>query len=99
MNKPAAITASLPPVLPASDVVAEFTHRERHQARRLLAVLALMSLFFGVQMAGAIWADSDVLRAEALHLLTDVVALGIAFVAMRVAIVRPTARFTYGLRR
>jgi cation diffusion facilitator family transporter len=58
-----------------------------------------MSVFFGVQMAGAIWAESQVLRAEALHLLTDVAALSLAYVAMRVAIRRPTARFTYGLRR
>jgi cation diffusion facilitator family transporter len=76
-----------------------FTARERHQARRLLMVLGIVSLFFCAQLAGAIWADSAVLRIEALHVLTDVAALGLAYLAMRVAIRRPTARFTFGLRR
>ena len=62
-------------------------------------MLGVTAVFFGVQFVGAIWANSDVLRAEALHLLTDVAALGMAFAAMRVAVRRPTARFTYGLRR
>ncbi|HKQ70866.1 MAG TPA: cation diffusion facilitator family transporter [Polyangiaceae bacterium] len=77
----------------------EFTSRERLQASRLLMVLALTASFFGVEFVGALWADSDVLRAEALHLLTDVAALGMSFLAMRIAVRRPTARFTYGLRR
>jgi cation diffusion facilitator family transporter len=76
-----------------------FTARERHQARRLLAVLGIVSLFFCAQLAGAIWAESAVLRVEALHVLTDVAALGLAYLAMRIAIRRPTARFTFGLRR
>ncbi len=58
-----------------------------------------MGLFFVAQLAGAVWADSDVLRAEALHLLTDVAALALSYFAIRVALSRPTARFTYGLRR
>src|SRR5579859_6993637 len=78
---------------------AEMARHEEKQARRVLVVLCIMALFFLVQLAGAIWADSDVLRAEALHLLTDVAALGLSFLAIRVAIRRPTARFTYGLRR
>jgi len=106
MSKPAAVPAPLAPAsaekeprLGAAAASARFMDHERRQARRLLVVLLIMSGFFGVQLAGAIWADSDVLRAEALHLLTDVAALGLAFLAMRVAIRRPTARFTYGLRR
>ena len=34
-------------------------------------------------------------RVDALHLLTDVAALGLALLAMRIAVRRPTARFTY----
>src|SRR5260221_9787659 len=103
MSKPAT-TAPLAPTLGlavAEEATAspEFTAHERHQARRLLAVLLLVGVFFCVQLAGAIWADSDVLRAEALHLLTDVAALGMAFLAMRIAVRRPTERFTFGLRR
>jgi cobalt-zinc-cadmium efflux system protein len=77
----------------------KFTAREAHQAGRLGTVLAIAAAFFVLELAGAIAAKSVVLQAAALHLLTDVLALGISLVAMRVAVRRPTPRFTYGLRR
>ncbi len=76
-----------------------FTPREAHQAGRLRVVIALLGVFFVVELAGAIWAGSIVLQAEALHLLADVFALGVNFLAMRIAVRVPTQRFTYGLRR
>ena len=76
-----------------------FTARERHQVRRLWVVMLITAGFFVAQLAGAIWAKSIVLKIEAVHVLTDVAALGLAALAMRVAVRRPTARFTYGLRR
>jgi cation diffusion facilitator family transporter len=76
-----------------------FTARERYQVRRLVVVMLITTVFFVAQMAGAIWAESDVLKLEAVHVLTDVAALGLAALAMRVAVRRPTARFTFGLRR
>jgi cobalt-zinc-cadmium efflux system protein len=78
---------------------AGFTARERHQIKRLVAVMLITAVFFVAQLAGAIWADSDVLKLEAVHVLTDVAALGLAALAMHVAIRRPTTRFTFGLRR
>jgi cation diffusion facilitator family transporter len=76
-----------------------FTARERHQVGRLVVVMLITAAFFVAQLAGAVWADSDVLQLEAVHVLTDVAALGLAALAMRVAVRRPTARFTFGLRR
>jgi cobalt-zinc-cadmium efflux system protein len=76
-----------------------FTARERHQVGRLVTVMLITAGFFVAQLAGAIWAQSDVLKLEAVHVLTDVAALSLAALAMRVAVRRPTARFTYGLRR
>jgi cation diffusion facilitator family transporter len=76
-----------------------FTARERLQARRLVVVMMITAAFFVAQLAGAIWAESNVLQIEAVHVLTDVAALGLAAIAMRVAVRRPTARFTFGLRR
>jgi cobalt-zinc-cadmium efflux system protein len=76
-----------------------FTPGEARQARRLLTVLAIVGTFFLVELGGAILADSVVLQADALHLLTDVLALGVSALAMRLAVRRPTPRFTYGLRR
>src|SRR5580700_9983840 len=76
-----------------------FTPTEARQSRRLLTVIALVSAFFVVELGGAIVADSVVLQADALHLLMDVLALGVSALAMRLAVRRPTPRFTYGLRR
>ncbi len=76
-----------------------FTPGEARQARRLGIVLALVSSFFVLELAGAIVANSVVLQADALHLLMDVLAIGVSLVAMRLAVRRPTPRFTFGLRR
>jgi cation diffusion facilitator family transporter len=85
--------------IPSSVVHGSFTPGEARQARRLATVLALVSAFFVLELAGAIVAESVVLQADALHLLMDVLALGVSLFAMRLAVRRPTPRFTYGLRR
>jgi cobalt-zinc-cadmium efflux system protein len=78
---------------------AGFTARERLQVKRLVIVMFITAGFFVAQLVGALWAESHVLELEAVHVLTDVAALGLAALAMRVAVRRPTARFTFGLRR
>ncbi len=76
-----------------------FTEREARQARRLRTVLVVVGGFFVLEIGGAILAESVVLQADAVHLLMDVLALGVSLLAMRLAVRRPTPRFTYGLRR
>ena len=76
-----------------------FSPQEARQARRLRLVIAIVLAFFVLELGGAIVAGSVVLQADALHLLMDVVALGVSLFAMRLAVRRPTPRFTYGLRR
>src|ERR1700722_18212923 len=88
-----------PPARATNVVHGQFTSREAKQARRLRMVLALVGGFFVLELTGAILADSVVLQADALHLLMDVLALSVSLVAMRLAVRRPTPRFTYGLRR
>ena len=89
-----------PRAAPSSKVVhGAFTEGEAKQARRLKMVLGLVGGFFVLELTGAILADSVVLQADALHLLTDVLALSVSLLAMRLAVRRPTPRFTYGLRR
>lgn len=73
--------------------------QERRQRRRLAIVLVVISLFFVVELLGAKAAQSDVLEADAYHLLMDVFALGVSLVAMRIASAHPNDRFTFGLRR
>ncbi len=80
-----------------SDMATEAT--ERRQARRLLLVLFVIAAFFVVELMGAKAARSDVLEADAYHLLMDVFALAISLGAMRLATRRPSPRFTFGLRR
>lgn len=77
----------------------KFAPHEARQERRLRMVAAIVAIFFVLELAGAILARSSVLQADAIHLLTDVFALSTSLVAMRVAIRRPTPRFTFGLRR
>ena len=72
---------------------------ERRQARRLLIVLLAIGAFFFVELFGAKAARSDVLEADAYHLLMDVFALAISLGAMRLATRKPNERFTFGLRR
>ncbi len=76
-----------------------FTTQEARQAKRLTIVIAMVAVFFVLELGGALVADSVVLQADALHLLMDVLALGVSLFAMRLAVRRPTPRFTYGLRR
>ncbi len=76
-----------------------FTEGEARQARRLTTVLVIVATFFGMELGGALLADSVVLQADALHLLMDVLALSVSLFAMKLAVQRPTLRFTYGLRR
>ncbi len=75
------------------------TADEKRQARRLFVVLVAIAAFFFVELFGAKAARSDVLEADAYHLLMDVFALAISLAAMRLATRRPSSRFTFGLRR
>ncbi len=77
----------------------KFAPHEARQELRLRMVAGLVSTFFVLELVGAILARSSVLQADAIHLLMDVFALITSLVAMRVAIRRPTPRFTFGLRR
>lgn len=93
------VPAEPTPASVVAAVSAEVTATERRQARRLLVVLVVIALFFVVELAGAKAAESDVLEADAYHLLMDVFALAISLGAMRIAAAHPSVRFTYGLRR
>jgi cation diffusion facilitator family transporter len=91
-------TESATPAAAAQPAVV-FTAGEAKQVRRLTAVLCVIATFFVIELGGAIVARSVVLQADAVHLLMDVFALAMSVLAMRLAVRRPTARFTFGLRR
>lgn len=77
----------------------EIVETEKRASSRLVIVLCMIGAFFFVELIGARIAKSDVLEADAFHLLMDVFALAISLAAMRVASRKPSPRFTYGLRR
>jgi cobalt-zinc-cadmium efflux system protein len=85
--------------LPSERLSGKFTTAEAKQARRLFVVLCIIASFFGLELTGALMAKSNVLKADALHLLMDVFAIAMSLLAMRLAVRRPTPRFTFGLRR
>ena len=73
------------------------TARHRH---RLLAAFGLVVAFLGVELAVAWWSGSLALLSDAVHMLTDAVALGMALTAARLADRRDTTgRRTFGYYR
>lgn len=69
------------------------------QRRRLLVVLGLTATVMVVQVVGGLVTGSLALLADAAHMLTDVVGLGLAVLAATLALRPPTSRRTWGLRR
>lgn len=68
--------------------------------RRALAIaLAINTAFFLVEIAGALYAGSLALLADALHMLTDSASIGLALFAAWVAARPADARRTYGYQR
>src|SRR5256886_15924938 len=76
-----------------------FVPHRTGQRTRLLIALALAVVVFAVEATASIFANSLALLAEAFHVLIDVVALGIAFVAVWLAARPATDRRTCGLLR
>jgi cobalt-zinc-cadmium efflux system protein len=74
-------------------------HHRGRQRTRLLIALGLAVVVFAVEATASIFASSLALLAEAFHVLIDVVALGIAFVAVWLGTRPVTDRRTFGLLR
>ncbi|MDP2618706.1 MAG: cation diffusion facilitator family transporter [Hyphomicrobiales bacterium] len=68
--------------------------------RRIFWAALLTAGFMVAEVVGGLLTGSLALIADAAHMLADAVALGLAWVAFRLARQRgPSARLTYGLRR
>jgi cobalt-zinc-cadmium efflux system protein len=75
-------------------------HDHRSSSRRaLLWVLGLTLAFTAVEVVGGIWTDSLALLADAGHMLSDNVALGLALLAVTLARRPSTPRRSFGLQR
>lgn len=71
----------------------------RSQAGRLWIVLLITGVFMVVELVGGLLANSLALLADAGHMLTDVLALALSLVAMRLAMRPPSQERTFGYVR
>jgi cobalt-zinc-cadmium efflux system protein len=75
-------------------------HGHDHGAEgRLGLAFALNAGFAVVELVGAMFTNSTAIAADAVHDLGDCLAIGFAWGMQRLARRKPTAAFTYGLRR
>jgi cobalt-zinc-cadmium efflux system protein len=74
------------------------SHATRNR-RRLAGALAIAAAYMLAELAGGLWTRSLALLADAGHMLSDVVALALSFVAMWLADRPAPAHRTYGYYR
>ncbi len=82
-----------------SAVIADHDHQHGHDERRLLLALCLTGGFMIVEVIGGLWSGSLALLADAGHMLTDTVSLGLAWLAARLSRRPADALRTYGYHR
>src|SRR5687767_8400240 len=80
--------------------MSESAHDHEPASRRKLAAATVVAgTVFVLEVAGGLWTGSLALLADAGHMLADLGALTIAYVASVVAERKPTRRHTYGFHR
>jgi len=92
-EKPLAIADTPPP----RQLV--LNHEDSRLEGRFLWALALTALVLVGEVVGGLWTHSLALLSDAAHVLMDVVALGLSYVALRMAAREPSDRHSYGLHR
>ncbi len=74
-------------------------HPDENLEGRFLWALGLTALVLMAEVAGGVWTNSLALLSDAAHVLMDVVALGLSYIALRLAARDPSDRHSYGLHR
>jgi cobalt-zinc-cadmium efflux system protein len=74
-------------------------HEDRGLEGRFLWPLVLTAFVLVAEVAGGFWTNSLALLIDAAHVLMDVVALGLSYLALRLAARDPSERHSYGLHR
>ena len=77
----------------------DHAHADLTNGRRLVIAIGITATVFVVEVIGAFLSGSLALLADAGHMLSDLTALVIALVAVRISARPATDRFTYGARR
>jgi cobalt-zinc-cadmium efflux system protein len=74
-------------------------HPSAHKIRQLWIALALISVFAAIELGGGLLSHSLALVAEAGHMVSDALALGVALLATWMAQLPVSGRATFGYRR
>jgi cobalt-zinc-cadmium efflux system protein len=74
-------------------------HEDRGLEGRFLWAVSLTALVLVGEVAGGLWTHSLALLSDAAHVLMDVVALGLSYIALRMAAQEPSDTHSYGLHR
>ena len=75
------------------------THSLHHTERRFVLSLALTGLILVAEVIGGLWTGSLALLSDAAHVFLDAFALGMSYVALRLAALPADDRHTYGYHR
>jgi cobalt-zinc-cadmium efflux system protein len=78
------------------------SHSHAHGAigkKRLVLALSMTAIWFLIELAGGLYANSLALLADAAHMLTDLGALGLSLFALKIAARPATHEKTYGYLR
>ena len=71
----------------------------QHLERRFVLSLALTGLILVAEVVGGLWTGSLALLSDAAHVFLDAFALGMSYIALRLAALPPDDRHTYGFHR
>lgn len=77
----------------------DHAHQHSSMGNKLILSLALTVLVFLAELIGGFWTNSLALQSDAWHVLSDVLALGMTWLAMRQATKPPTGAHTFGFHR
>jgi cobalt-zinc-cadmium efflux system protein len=75
------------------------TQRSHHIERRFVLSLILTGLILAAEVIGGLWTGSLALLSDAAHVFLDAFALGLSYVAIRLATLPANDRHTYGFHR
>lgn len=75
------------------------TNTSENKSNRLFISIALTGLIFLAEFVGGLWTGSLALLSDSAHVFMDVFALGLSYLAIRVATRQANDRHTYGYHR
>ncbi|NMB54711.1 MAG: cation transporter [Leptolinea sp.] len=74
-------------------------HKTENNSKKLFFSIALTGLIFIAEFGGGLWTGSLALLSDSAHVFMDMFALGLSYLAIRVATRPPNDRHTYGYHR